>query len=229
MMAWILSLSHRRWSSLNMLSLNLVSITSAFYLKLSCVLRTDRRKAKVRYCFIERTFGCPVWLRLVLCLDTESVSLKQWQGPLASALPVQAVTVRNSALTSAVTYPSPCHSTPTLKHARLAFALSLSFFADFGWNTKFKEVRDLLWSWNPHQNSPSNLVFFPQAAHTYCPADIGRWWMLPQNDGAEWEDELTVEKMAKCLRYDKSPKNKTTSPGYVSLYLFVKKEAFLKC
>lgn len=128
MIAWILSLSLRRWSSLNMLSLNLVSITSAFYLKLSRVLRTDRRKAKVRYCFIERTFGCPVWLRLVLCLDSESVSLKQWQGPLASALPVQAVTVRNSALTSAVTYPSPCHSTPTLKHARLAFALSLSFF-----------------------------------------------------------------------------------------------------
>lgn len=53
--------------------------------------------------------------------------------------------------------------------------------------------------------------------------------MSPQNDGADREPELTAEKMAKCLRYDKSPQNKTTSPGYVSLYLFVKKEAFLKC
>lgn len=145
------------------------------------VLRTDRRKAIVRYCFIERTFGCPVWLRLVLCRDTESVSLKQWQGPLASALPVHAVTVRNSALTSAVTYPSPCHSTPALKHARLAFALSLSFFADLRWNTKFEEVRDLLRSWNPYQNSPSNRVcfFFPPAAHTY-------WYQEMMNVATEW-------------------------------------------
>lgn len=138
-------------------------------------LCTDRRKAKVQYCFIERTVGRPVWLRLVLRLDTGSVSLKQWQGPLASALPVQAVTVCNSALTSGVTYPSACHST------RLAFALSLSFFADLRRNTKFGEVRDPLWSWSPHQNIPSNWVLFQACMHI-----LSRWSREMMNVSTEW-------------------------------------------